>query len=117
MRTAAFVSSLLLLAACSRDGVVHFTGDDAAVGAEVLVDGQRVTEMQAQEYRGTTSKDPVVIERERKISETVGPRPGEKLAFAQVRVPKGRHEITVRGRDGATVSTSLDVGHEAYVSV
>lgn len=100
----------LVLAGCGFPNL--HTGDEGAIGA--TIEGRTVGELTPVVYTGSTSNDPVLMERERQRTGLV---PGTKFAVGQVYVPDGVHELRITSRTGKMLSTRLTMQGENYIGV
>ena len=102
---ACFIFNLLF--SCSFEPTLYIAGDSQAIGAEIYVDGQKVGIMNKSVYEGSTSKDPLIIEREKKLQDKSGIKPGDIFSAAEINISPGRHEIMFRNKDGKVLKNTL----------
>jgi hypothetical protein len=108
-------SALALLLAGCGPGMLHVIGDEQAIGETVEIDGNKVAELSGGVYRGSTSTDPIVMERERGMQQRSSIRPGDKFASTQVFVSNGVHDLRVTGRNGQTLAKRFTMQGENYI--
>lgn len=116
VRTGVLVVVAVVAAGCGV-GTLHLTGDDEAIGATVEIDGKAVGQLGAFSYTGSTSPDPVVIERERGLQRESGIHPGQKFAAAEIRVANGPHDLSVMSKTGKRLSRRFTMQGEDYIRV
>lgn len=112
-----FCVNMILLSSCGLYPNVSIVGDKEAVGAEILIDGQKAGVMEERIFRGSQSTDDMVIERknsEKKLSDI---KPGEIFSVADIYVKQGRHRISIISTDGRRLEKEIIVKSENYVDI
>jgi len=131
---------------CSRNGdwargpILHITGDEQSVGAEIFVDGEKIGVMQRQVYAGPELSEEELkkqheAQRRLGIQPSRSMKPGDVFAVAVdiriakgekqpeygvqsfPRVPLGKHEILFVGPKGQQLRKHFDMKGETYMRV
>jgi RHS repeat-associated protein len=119
---AAVLAVVAILAGGCGSGILHLTtfrltGDEEAIGAAVEVDGRVVGQLDGVVHDGSTSSDPVVIERERVLQRESGVYPGKKFAAGEIWVANGVRNLRVISKGGKILSRRFTMQGENYIRV
>ncbi len=106
----------MLLFGCGKS-TLYISGDSQSVGAEIYIDDQKVGIMEKGVYQGSTSKDPVVVERHAKLMQELGIKAGDVYAGADIKIPSGEHELKLVSVDGKHLSKRFKIRGENYLNV
>lgn len=106
----------MLLAACGKS-TLHISGDSRSVGAEIFIDGRKVGVMEKRVYEGSTSKDPVVVEREKKLMQDLAIKPGDVRAGAMIKIAAGEYELKLLSVEGKELTKRFKIRGENYLIV
>lgn len=107
---------VMLLTGCGK-GTLYISGDSQSVGAEIFIDGQKVGIMEKGVYQGSTSKDPVVVERHAKLMQELGIKTGDVYAGADIKIPSGEHELKLVNVGGKQLTKRFKIRGENYLNV
>jgi hypothetical protein len=108
----------VLLGGCGcAKPTLYISGDSQAVGAEIYVDGQKVGTMEKYVYVGSTSKDLVVVEREKNLQQRLGIKPGDIFSGTEISIPTGKHEIMFVNKKGKHLKKDIVIQGESYIAV
>lgn len=110
-----FFLVILFSGGCLKSSL-YISGDKKAIDAAIYVDGQKVGLMEKRVYVGSTSNDPIVVEREKKEQQRLGIRPGDIFSGAEIQVPNGKHELMFIKED-KQLRKEIKIQGENYIAV
>jgi hypothetical protein len=117
LKTSLLVLTMMSLCCCASVATLYVSGDAKAIGAQIYVDGKQAGVMEKIIYRGVTSNDPVVAEREKKLQKQLGIGPGDLFSSAQVNVTRGKHHIVFVSKAGDRLEKDFSIDFENYVRI
>jgi hypothetical protein len=106
----------MILGGCLK-GSLSISGDKEAVDAEIYVDGHKVGLMEKHVYVGSTSKDLEVLEREKRVEQRLGIKPGDIFSGTDIQVQSGTHEIMFVSKEGKKLKKVIKIQGEGYIAV
>jgi hypothetical protein len=106
----------LFLGGCLKSSL-FISGNEKAINAEIYVDGHNFGLMEKRVYVGSVSRDPVVVEREKKEQQRLRIKPGDIFSGAEIKISSGRHEIMIMNKEGDQLKKEINIQGETYITV